>query len=222
MKKLFLFVLVAFAMTVVSCGGGSQQPQQYVADESDSTESYYPHDQTIYGICGDTAKNVLNLLTDDGDTISLDITKALAAGQVLGGRSRGDRMAVLPNKARTEAIVVINQNTLLGDWVMPNPIDGSSEVGIRIKEGGIAESIEQPNLSYRTWRLIRGQLELVQVQEDGSGQEETFFYDIVYLGPDSLVYKDAEDTFEYTRQRAKKGYEDKIKLEDVSAEEYAF
>lgn len=222
MKKLFLFVLVAFAMTVVSCGGGSQQPQQYVADESDSTESYYPHDQTIYGICGDTAKNVLNLLTDDGDTISLDITKALAAGQVLGGRSRGDRMAVLPNKARTEAIIVINQNTLLGDWVMPNPIDGSSEVGIRIKEGGIAESIEQPNLSYRTWRLIRGQLELVQVQEDGSGQEETFFYDIVYLGPDSLVYKDAEDTFEYTRQRAKKGYEDKIKLEDVSAEEYAF
>jgi hypothetical protein len=105
---------------------------------------------------------------------------------------------------------------------MPKPLDGSDEVGIRIKEGGIAESIDQPNLSYRTWRLIRGQLELVQVQEDGSGQEETFFYDIVYLGPDSLVYKDAEDTFEYTRQRAKKGYGDKIKLEDVSAEEYAF
>lgn len=225
MKKLFLFVLVAFAMTVVSCGGGSQQPQQYVADESDSTESYYPHDQTIYGICGDTAKNVLNLLTDNGDTISLDITKALAAGQVLGGRSRGDRMAVLTNKARTEAIVVINQNTLLGDWVMPNPIDGSSEVGIRIKEGGIAESIDQSSIIYKTWRIYNGKLEILSQRDGGGDMEEYALYDILMLGPDTLVYRSSgvakqdEETFEYSRWKEKPELDlHGLKLEDSSDE----
>jgi hypothetical protein len=69
---------------------------------------------------------------------------------------------------------------------------------------------------------VRGQLEIVQVQEDGSGQEETYYYDIVKLGADSLVYKDLEDTFEYTRLRAKEGYSVDIKLEDVSETDYAF
>ena len=116
--------------------------------------------------------------------------------------------------------MVINQSTLLGSWVMPNPLDGSDEVGIRIKEGGIAESIEQPTISYRTWRLIRGQLEIVQVEEEGSGIEETYLYDIVLLGPDTLIYKDMEDTFEYSRQRAKKGYGENIKLEEASEADF--
>ena len=121
---------------------------------------------------------------------------------------------------KTEAQMVINETALLGNWVMLNPLDGSDEVGIRIKEGGIAEGIEQPTISFRTWRLNRGQLEIVQVEEEGSGQEETYTYDIVKLGPDSLIYKDADDTYEYARQRAKKSYDDEIKLEDSSTEEF--
>jgi hypothetical protein len=218
-KTSVLWLVAAAVLTMGSCGSRTQQ----VPFDNGDSAAIANADPTIYGISGDaTTMNVLQLITDTGDTLSFDLSDANDAGKVLGGLQSGDRMAVIPSADKGEAQMVINESTLLGDWVMPNPLDGSDEVGIRIKEGGIAESIEQPNLSYRTWRLIRGQLELVQVQEDGSGQEETFFYDIVYLGPDSLVYKDAEDTFEYTRQRAKKGYGDKIKLEDVSAEEYAF
>jgi hypothetical protein len=165
--------------------------------------------------------NVLQLITDTGDTLSFDIASASENDKVFGGLQAGDRMAVIPSADKSEALMVINESTLLGNWVMPNPLDGSDEVGIRIKEGGIAESIEQPNLNYRTWRLIRGQLELVQVQEEGSGQEETLYYDIVYLGPDSLVYKDADDTYEYSRQRTNKGNHEQIKLEDSSTEDFA-
>ena len=139
---------------------------------------------------------------------------------MFGGLQAGDRMAVVPNADKTEALMVINETTLMGNWVMLNPLDGSDEVGIRIKEGGIAEGIEQPTISYRTWRLTRGQLEIVQVEEEGSGQEETYVYDIVKLGADSLIYKDAEDTYEYARQRAKKPQQDQIKLEDSSSEEF--
>ena len=154
------------------------------------------------------------------DCTASDLAAAQEEGQVFGGLQAGDRMAVVPNADKTEALMVINETTLMGNWVMLNPLDGSDEVGIRIKEGGIAEGIEQSTISYRTWRLTRGQLEIVQVEEEGSGQEETYVYDIVKLGADSLIYKDDEDTYEYARQRAKKPQKDEIKLEDSSTEEF--
>ena len=211
MKKLSFFgILTAFAMTISSCGSGNQQPQEPVDDESDSTEVYIPQDQTVYGICGNgTAMNTLQLLTDNGDTLSLSLTKALDNGQVFGGLHVGDRMAVLPNKAKTEAEIVINQNTLLGDWVMPNPIDGSSEVGIRIKEGGIAESIDQSSIIYKTWKIFNGKLEILSQREGGGDMEEINLYQIIQLGADSLVYKTVgvekqdEETFEYSRWKEK-------------------
>ena len=221
MKKLAFFGIIAFAMAFSSCGGGNQQQQQVVEDDDDSTNVYIPQDQTIYGICGNgTAMNTLQLLTDNGDTLLLDLTKAQENYQVFGGLQAGDRMAVLPNKSKTEAVIVINQNTLLGDWVMPNPIDGSSEVGIRIKEGGIAESIDQSSIIYKTWRLTRGKLEIVLVREGGSEEEETYLYDITRLTPDSLVYKDAEDTFEYGRQKPKEQYGKNIVLEESSQDDF--
>ena len=164
--------------------------------------------------------NTLQLVTDAGDTLSIDLSEAQDKEQVFGGLQVGDRMAVITNKDKTEAVLVINQATLLGNWVMPNPIDGSDEVGFRIKEGGIAESIEQSDLVYKTWRLIRGQLEVVMMRESGSGEDETMLYDIVKLGPDSLTLKDAEETLEYSRQKPREEYGKDVKLEDASADDY--
>ena len=129
-------------------------------------------------------------------------------------------MAVVPNADRTAAVMAINQSTLMGNWVMPNPLDGSDEVGIRIKEGGIAESIDQTSIDYRTWRLVRGQLEVVLVREDGGEEEEICLYDIIKLGPDSLVFKDADDTYEYSRQRPKEEYGKDVKLEESSLDDF--
>lgn len=198
-----------------SCGGATKQVPFDNGDSADIVNA----DPTIYGICGDaTAMNTLQLITDMGDTLMLDISDAQDNNQVFGGMQAGDRMAVLPNADRTAAELVINQATLLGNWVMPNPIDGSDEVGISIKEGGIAESIEQSNITYKTWRLSRGKLEIVLVREGGSEEDEVYLYDIVKLGADSLVYKDAEETLEYSRQKPKEEYGTDIKLEDAQSE----
>ena len=222
MKKLAFFgMMAAVILTMSSCFGGNQKPQQTAEEEPDSVEDYMPFDQTIYGLCGNgTAMNTLQLLTDSGDTLNLDLTNAQESGQVFGGLQAGDRMAVLPNKAKTEAVIVINQNTLLGDWVMPNPIDGSDEVGISIKEGGVAESIDQGSIIYRTWRLSQGRLEIVLVRDGANDVEELNVYDIVKLTSDSLVYKDAEETFEYERQKPKETYGEDVKLEDSSYDEF--
>ncbi len=211
MKKLAFFgMMAAVTLTMSSCFGGNQQPQQTAEEEPDSVEDYMPFDQTIYGLCGNgTAMNTLQLLTDSGDTLNLDLTNAQESGQVFGGLQAGDRMAVLPNKAKTEAVIVINQNTLLGDWVMPNPIDGSSEVGIRIKEGGVAESIDQSSIIYKTWKIYNGKLEILSQREGGGDMEEVNLYEILLLGADSLVYrtsgveKQDEETFEYSRWKEK-------------------
>ena len=222
-KSLFIGMMVAGIMMLGSCGGGSK-PQQSMVYEEDSTdiEDVVPRDKTIYGLCGPaTAMNTLEVLTDSGDTLHLSITTAQEAGQVFGGLQSGDRLAIMANADKTVATKVINLNTLLGDWVMPNPLDGSSEMGVRIKEGGIAESIDQAYLTYRSWRLFNGKLEFVAVREGGGDEVETNLYDIVSIGPDSLVYKDSEDVYEYSRYK-EHHYEVDIKLEEASEDDYRF
>ena len=155
MKKIGITLLVvATVLMVGSCGS---QTQKVPFDNGDSAGVNV--DSTLYGICGEaTSMNMLQLITDTGDTLMLDLSGAIENNQVFGGLQAGDRMVVQPNKDKTAASMAVNQSTLLGNWVMPNPIDGSDEVGISIKEGGIAESIEQSSIIYRTWRLNRGHL----------------------------------------------------------------
>ena len=225
-KKLFFYVATASMTIMMSCGGGGQQ-QQVVQDEEDtSAVNVIPTDKTLYGLCGDgTAMNTLQLLRDNGDTLVLSITNAIEAGQVFGGLGVGDRIAVLPNATGSEAVIVINQNDLLGDWVMPNPIDGSSEVGIRIKEGGVAESIEQSSIIYKTWKIFNGRLEILSQRDGGGDEEELNLYELVKLGPDSLVYRtinkprEEMETFEYSRWKEPEKLDlHSLQLEDAADE----
>ncbi len=218
MKKFSVIMIVAMAiMAMASCGNKTQQVPFDNGDSADLANM----DSTIYGVCGEaTTMHQLQLMTDTGDSLMLDLEVAQEEGQVYGGLEVGDRMVVIPNKDMKSARFVLNQSALLGNWVMPNPIDGSDEVGIRIKEGGIAESIELTTLTYKTWRLVKGKLEIVLVREGGSGEDELNVYDIVRLEPDTLVYKDKEETFEYSRQKPREQYGTNIKLEKSALEDF--
>jgi hypothetical protein len=228
MKKILFSCMAAASLTIMmSCGGGGGQQQQVVVEEEDtSAVNVIPRDQTLYGLCGDgTAMNTLQLLRDNGDTLVMSITNAVESGQVFGGLQVGDRIAVLPNANNTEAVIVINQNTLLGDWVMPNPIDGSSEVGIRIKEGGVAESIDQSSIIYKTWKIFNGRLEILSQRDGGGDEEELNLYELVKLGPDSLIYRtmnkprEEMETFEYSRWKEPEKLDlHGLQLEDASDE----
>ena len=205
-----------------SCGGGKQQAQVEETPDSTTTENVILRDQTIYGICTDgTAMNTLEFTTDNGDTLTLSLTKAQEAGKVLGGLQVADRVAVVADAAKKNALVVINLNTLMGDWIMPDPIDGSAEIGIRIKEGGVAESIDQAVIVYRTWKIFNGELEIELMREGGGDEEESNRYEILTLGPDTLAYRtlgkprDETETFEYSRWKPKP----KVDLHGLELEE---
>ena len=209
-----------------SCGGKQQQQTAEVDQDSENTEDLVPRDKTIYGICTDgSAMNTLEMITDSGDTLRLSLTKANEAGKVFGGMQVSDRMAVVADKTGKEAEIVINLNTLLGDWVMPDPLDGSDEIGIRIKEGGVAESIDQSTIIYRTWKIFNGELEILLVREGGGDEEEENRYEILTLGADTLAYrtlnkpKDEIETFEYKRWKEKPKVDlHGLELEDTNDE----
>lgn len=220
MKKIaIVMTLVATVILTMSSCGGKKQPVPF-DDGFDSADIASMQDPTIYGVCGEgTAMNTLQIVTDLGDTLQLDITTARENNQVFGGLQVGDRMAVVPNDTKKEALIVINQVALLGNWVMPNPLDGSDEVGFSIKEGGVVDGIDQSTIAYKTWRLVRGKLELFSIREDAGEEEEIVLYDILKLSPDSLILKDSEDTYEYGRQQAKKPLSD-ILLEEASEDDF--
>ena len=222
MKKMFFLSVASATMMLLSCGGNKQQAQVEETPEVTQAENVIPRDQTIYGICTDgTAMNTLEITTDNGDTLSLSLVKAQEAGKVFGGLQVTDRVAVVADSAKQNALLVINLNTLMGDWVMPDPIDGSAEIGIRIKEGGVAESIDQSVIVYRTWKIFNGELEIELMREGGGDEEESNRYEILTLSADTLAYRtlgkprDETETFEYSRWKPKP----KVDLHGLELEE---
>ena len=219
MKKTLLVGMMAAAMVLGSCGG-KQQAQVEEAEETEKTDISVFRDQTIYGVCTDgTAMNTLEMTTDNGDTLSLSLTKAQDAGKVLGGLQVADRLAVLADSLKKNALLVINLNTLMGDWVMPDPIDGSAEILLLLHQ--LIESIDQSVIVYRTWKIFNGELEIELMREGGGDEEELNRYEILTLGADTLAYKtigkprDETETFEYSRWKPKP----KVDLHGLELEE---
>lgn len=217
MKKLLLPVIVLALM--VSC---KDTPKQQASQENDDLEVEYAfRDSTIYGFCGEgSAMNTLQIITDTGDTITVSVTKARERNKVLGGYAVGDEIAVLVNKDSTEASLVINKSVLHGDWTMPNPIDGSSETGIKILPGGLAESIDQSSIIYKSWRILNGLLQIQATREDGIDMEEYLMYNIIKLTNDSLVISDEDDTYEYTHPVYEEDLEDGVNYDPGDESDY--
>lgn len=201
MRKLVFGALCAI-MGVCFYACGNKQAQPSVSVNTALVDSSKIKDVTVFGLCGENAAmNSLQLMTDMGDTLNLNIEDARENNQVFGNYAPGDRLAILMSPDQKTVKMVINESVLMGNWLMPNPIDGSSEVGIRIKDGGIAESIEQTSNNYKTWKIIDGKLELTLVREGGGDEEETGWYTIDKLDADSLIFHDEEDLFEYGRAK---------------------
>ncbi len=199
MKRLFYCSILLAGMTLVSgCDGMKSKSTQTPFEQLDTEHSR--RDTTVYGLCGaESTMNRLQLITDNGDTLSLDTYEANEQNKVFGNFSVGDRMAVLLNSDSTAARQVVNISVLLGDWVMDNPLDGGSKVGISLKDGGVAESINETTLAYKSWHLNNGRLEVVVARDEEGDFEETEVYDLLFLGPDSLAYQEGTTLYEYNR-----------------------
>ncbi len=221
MKKISLICLaVMIAFLQLSCGGKKKADEAAYDDWVEFEKE--KGDSTIYGICmAGSAMHSLQLLSDNGDTLLLDMNTAQETEKVFGGYAIGDRMAVVIDGKKGLPSIVVNMNTLLGEWVMINPMDGTSEMGMCIRDGGILESINQSNITYQTWRFDNGKLQLVGVRDFDGNYEETEVYDFKLLSEDSLIIENENEVLEFNRPGEVEDYSD-IKLDDEGLDDMIF
>lgn len=143
-------------------------------------------DSTMYGTCYAAAMHSFTLLTANGDSIFFTRETVDEVGDLQGGLFEGDKLAVVGQKVDGEMFArkVINLNSLLGKWTS---LDRNFEIkdGGEVVSQGMAES--KP---YTEWKILNGQLLL---------SADTF--DIVTLGPDSLLLENSVGIFAYKRQQ---------------------
>lgn len=190
-------IILSAALTLAACEEKKPHTIEFIDPEAEN--ALRNACVTTYGTCATATRDRMSLITDNGDTVDVDLSLARDNGAMMGGCATGDRMAAVSEQGAARPKTVVNISALMGDWTMPNPLDGSSIVGISIRDGGVAESIDQSTIIYRTWRLVDGRLEITLVREGGGDEEEVNLYDIMKLDNDSLVIGNDEDTFEYGR-----------------------
>ena len=182
MKKSIISTAVFGCLALLSsCNGGktdSTEPQRDTLNAGIA-------DSTVYGKCGvGTMMNTLELVTDDGKTLTFTIDEEKGS-DVQGGMMSGDRMAVTYYKTADENIAhkVINITTLQGRWT-------SLDKNFTINEDGSIESnIQAESKPYTAWTICNARLIL-----------NTDTFDVLSLGADSLELESAKGIFVYKRQ----------------------
>ena len=118
MKKLFVFALSAAMMAGMCACENKNQPTDGQGN-ADSTEIQEEPNTTIYGICLELKKDsTLAMVNDNGDSISISLRLAFESGRVMGDINKGDRIIINSNGKQTEALSVVNQGMLLGNWTI--------------------------------------------------------------------------------------------------------
>lgn len=186
MKKLPpFFIVIVIAMMFISCGGGKTDMTQV---QEDSVCVDVIPDTTVYGTCSSgTSMHSLELVTDEGKTLTYIVDVENENSVVMGGMLAGDRMAVVGNlngEGELVANKVINITTLLGKWTSIDKL-------FEIQEGGTVESsVKAESHPWTSWKIYNCNLIL-----------NTDTFSIESLGADSLFLENEAGIYAFKRQR---------------------
>lgn len=183
MRKVhFLVVLTSLLLAFAGC---NDKKTNRMVPEYNVQDSAWVEDTTVYGRCGEgTAMHTLELITDDGDTVSYLLGGADDEADVQGGLLAGDRLAVIAGinaEGEDVAFKVLNLTTLQGKWT-------SISRQFEIQEGGAVVSDVNERHPYTEWKIVNGKLVL---------SSDTF--EVYSLGPDSLLLENDKGIFAYKR-----------------------
>lgn len=187
MRKSVVLAMSALVLVMaVGCHGNKADNN---AQQADSIEAAAQPDTTVYGVCGTgTSMHTLELITDEGDTLTYLVDVDSEDEVVKGGMLAGDRMAVVGAKdgnGEQVATQVLNLTTLLGRWT-------SIDKNFEIQEGGVVESsVKAESHPWTSWKIYNGNLLL---------NRDTF--NVVQLGADSLYLENREGIYAFKRQQA--------------------
>ena len=188
MKKHDKTLLAALRAMMIGWGCTGKKTQQQPTESDTMVVEVATPDSTVYGVCGEgTSMHALELVTDEGDTLTYLVDADAEQETVKGGLFAGDRMAVVGYKGAEGDMVAtcaVNLTTLMGKWT-------SIDKNFEIQEGGLVESsIKAETRPWTSWKIHNGQLLL---------NADTFA--IERLGADSLCLENGEGIFVFKRQR---------------------
>ncbi len=188
MKKHDKTLLAALLAMMIGWGCTGKKTQQQPTESDTMVVEVSTPDSTVYGVCGEgTSMHALELVTDEGDTLTYLVDADTEQEAVKGGLFAGDRMAVVGYKGAEGDMVAtcaVNLTTLMGKWT-------SIDKNFEIQEGGLVESsIKAETRPWTSWKIHNGQLLL---------NADTFA--IERLGADSLCLENGEGIFVFKRQR---------------------
>ena len=188
MKKHNKTLLAALLAMMIGWGCTGKKTQQQPTESDTMVVEVSTPDSTVYGVCGEgTSMHALELVTDEGDTLTYLVDADAEQEAVKGGLFAGDRMAVVGYKGAEGDMVAtcaVNLTTLMGKWT-------SIDKNFEIQEGGLVESsIKAETRPWPSWKIHNGQLLL---------NADTFA--IERLGADSLCLENGEGIFVFKRQR---------------------
>ncbi len=188
MKKHNKTLLAALLAMMIGWGCTGKKTQQQPTESDTMVVEVSTPDSTVYGVCGEgTSMHALELVTDEGDTLTYLVDADAEQETVKGGLFAGDRMAVVGYKGAEGDMVAtcaVNLTTLMGKWT-------SIDKNFEIQEGGLVESsIKAETRPWTSWKIHNGQLLL---------NADTFA--IERLGADSLCLENGEGIFVFKRQR---------------------
>lgn len=185
MKQIWRLVgMAVVAILMINCGGKKNTENKAEAIKPIEAEVL---DSTIYGVCGSsTSMHLLELITDQGDTLNYLVNNEDSVSTLMGGMLVGDRMAVIGyenENGEMQATRVVNITTLQGRWT-------SIDKNFEIQEGGIVKSlIKTESHSWNSWKICNCKLVL-----------NTDTFDIDKLGADSLYLENRYGIYAFKRQ----------------------
>ena len=187
MKKHDKTLLAALLAMMIGWGCTGKKTQQQPTESDTMVVEVSTPDSTVYGVCGEgTSMHALELVTDEGDTLTYLVDADTEQEAVKGGLFAGDRMAVVGYKGAEGDMVAtcaVNLTTLMGKWT-------SIDKNFEIQEGGLVESsIKAETRPWTSWKIHNGQLLL---------NADTFA--IERLGADRLCLENGEGIFVFKRQ----------------------
>jgi len=180
--KTTIMLSVAIAL-LTACNGKTENKD---GEQNDTIISLVP-DTALYGTVGEgTTMHVLELKTDGGKTLSLEMNTD-EESDVQGGVFAGDRVTLTftENDNGDKTITrMVNLTSLQGKWT-------SLDRNFKILEDGTVESTGSAETHpYTLWSMVNAQLVL---------NADTF--SVLTLGPDSMSLENKNGIFVYKRQK---------------------
>lgn len=198
-KYIFLYSSIVLVSALLqSCFGGSGKTDD--SNENDTTQIKIesmplPDISEVVGIIGDgTSMNVLEIITENGDTMEIECSN----DRVVGGVEVGNKVSITYNNLGGEyhATTSINISALEHLWTQVG-LDGHSQ-SLELNENGRATTYDM-TVEYNKWSIENGMLLLYSPKKIASEQTvmvDTF--EILELNDERLVlmYGDFETIFD--------------------------